>query len=90
MALLDALLLDPYPFQIWIAKRTDGIKGSGTASDPYDGSTAAKLDFVLNNHCPANSHVHLGAGVKVKGSVPHIRTFFVNGPSTLTLAIPIL
>jgi len=33
MALLDALLLDPYPFQIWIAKRTGGIKGSGTASD---------------------------------------------------------
>ena len=38
MSLLDALLLDPYPFNVWIAYRTDGIKGSGTASDPYDGS----------------------------------------------------
>ena len=36
--------------------------GVGTASDPFDGSTATKLDFVLNNHGPANSHVHLGSG----------------------------
>lgn len=43
MSLLDALLLDPAPFNIWIAKRTDGIKGTGTASDPYDGSTARSL-----------------------------------------------
>ena len=62
MSLLDALLLDPAPFNVWIALRTDGLKGSGTASDPFDGSTATKLDFVLNNHCPANSHVHLGSG----------------------------
>jgi len=38
MSLLDALLLDRFPFDVWIAYRTDGIKGSGTASDPYDGS----------------------------------------------------
>ena len=44
MSLIDALLLDPAPFNVWIAARTDGIKGSGTASDPYDGSTAAKFD----------------------------------------------
>ena len=31
MSLLDALLLDPAPLEIWIAHRTDGIKGSGTA-----------------------------------------------------------
>ena len=41
MSLIDALLLDPAPFEVWIACRTDGLKGSGTASDPYDGSTAA-------------------------------------------------
>jgi hypothetical protein len=62
MSLLDALLLDPYPFQIWIAKRTDGIKGSGTASDPYDGSTATKLDALLNS-IPENTHIHLGADI---------------------------
>ena len=39
MSLLDTLLLDPTPFNVWIAFRTDGVKGSGTASDPYDGST---------------------------------------------------
>lgn len=37
MSLTDAFLLEPYPFEIWIASRTDGVKGSGTASDPYDG-----------------------------------------------------
>ncbi len=61
MSLLDALLLTPHPFNVWIAKRTDGIKGSGTASDPYDGSTAARLDAVLAS-LPVNTHVHLGAG----------------------------
>ncbi len=41
MSLLDALLLDPYrdPREIWIALRTDGQRGSGTQSDPYDGSS---------------------------------------------------
>ena len=38
MSLLDALLLDPVPFDFWIALRSDGINGSGTQSDPYDGS----------------------------------------------------
>ena len=44
MSLIDAFLLDPAPFEVWIVRRTDGLKGSGTASDPYDGSTAARLD----------------------------------------------
>ena len=39
MSLLDALLLDPYRINVWIAYRTDGVKGSGTQNDPYDGST---------------------------------------------------
>ena len=38
MPLIDALFLDPAPFDVWIAYRTDSIKGSGTASDPWDGS----------------------------------------------------
>src|SRR6266853_2973868 len=54
MSLLDALLLDPTPFDVWIALRTDGAKGSGTQSDPYDGSTmkAAPLAVTLSNNGP--------------------------------------
>ena len=49
MSLLDALLLDPAPFNVWIAFRTDGIKGSGTASDPYDGSMDLPVEQPLAN-----------------------------------------
>ena len=38
MGLMDALLLDPAPFEVWVADRNDGIAGSGTASDPWNGS----------------------------------------------------
>ena len=36
MNLVDALFLDPAPFEIWIAIRGDLLKGSGTLNDPYD------------------------------------------------------
>ena len=42
---MDALLLDPAPLKtpdgtaVFVALRKDGVLGSGTASDPYDGST---------------------------------------------------
>src|SRR6266446_5225066 len=36
MSLLDALLLDPQKLDVWLAVRTDGVKGSGTEADPYD------------------------------------------------------
>ena len=39
MSLFDALLLDPYRINVWIAYRTDGVKGTGTQADPWDGST---------------------------------------------------
>jgi len=39
MSLLEAMLLDPYRINVWIAYRTDGGAGSGTQNDPYDGST---------------------------------------------------
>src|SRR5437762_3154630 len=32
---------------IWIAVRTDGLPGSGTQADPFDGSTPQKLDAIL-------------------------------------------
>ena len=64
MSLFDALLLDPHPFNVWIAYRTDGVKGSGTASDPYDGSSQGKFDLIMSNlaawYPNARLRVHLG------------------------------
>ena len=64
MSLIDAFLLDPALFEVWIACRTDGLKGSGTASDPYDGSTAARLDARLREigTLMPRTLVHLGPG----------------------------
>ena len=66
MSLLDALLLDPAPFNVWIALRTDGLKGSGTASDPYDGSTQARFDgamLTIAAQFPGQKvAIHLGPG----------------------------
>ncbi len=63
MSLLDALLLDPAPFNVWIAIRTDGIKGSGTISDPYDGSSQSKFDEKMNLFAAvSNVNIHLGPG----------------------------
>jgi hypothetical protein len=59
MSLVDALLLDPYRIITWIAYRTDGVNGSGTQNDPYDGSTATKFDAIMNS-LSANTAVHLG------------------------------
>src|SRR5438552_13618862 len=67
MSLFDALLLDPYRLNVWIAYRTDGVKGSGTENDPFDGSTATRLDTVLNS-LTANTRIHFGPG-----------TFQING-----------
>ena len=43
MSLLDALLLDPAPFHIWVAVRSDLQRGSGTVSDPFHGGMVAGL-----------------------------------------------
>ncbi len=61
MSLLDSLFLDPAPFDVWVAIRTDGIKGSGTLNDPYDGSTQSKFDSLMSGYA-ANTRVHLGPG----------------------------
>ncbi len=51
MALLDALLLDPCRMDVCIsATRSDGAAGSGTQSDPYDGSTRARFDAAMSNN----------------------------------------
>ena len=61
MSLLDALLLDPPRINTWIADRNDGIAGSGTQMDPYDGSTLAKFDTVMST-VGEFTCVHLGPG----------------------------
>src|SRR5437868_537895 len=57
------------PREVWISFRTDGQAGSGTAIDPFDGSTAAKFDAVMRslavedgNHDIAPVTVHIGPG----------------------------
>ena len=45
---------------IWIAMRTDGLSGSGTQADPFDGSTMDKFDAVLLNYqLTPNLGIHL-------------------------------
>lgn len=61
MGLVESLLFEPVRFSVWVAARSDGLAGTGTLSDPYDGSTAAKLDALLNS-LGSNVCVHLGPG----------------------------
>jgi hypothetical protein len=65
MSLLDALFLDPSALNVWVAARTDGVLGSGTLADPYNGSTVDSFDRVMNliAQFPQSRHVHLGPGV---------------------------
>jgi hypothetical protein len=48
--------------EIYLSARADGKDGSGTAADPFNGSTQAKFDAVFAGIKP-NSAVHIGAGV---------------------------
>ena len=71
MSLLEALLEDELlnppvvQMEIWIALRTDGVPGSGTRADPYNGSTAALLDGVLSDstRVPDKAFIHFGPGI---------------------------
>jgi len=47
--------------QVWIAIRTDGLPGSGTQADPFDGSTQPKFDAAMAA-IPSNTAIHLGGG----------------------------
>ncbi len=47
MPLPTATPASPPTQDIWIAVRTDGLPGSGTRADPFDGSTPEKLDTIL-------------------------------------------
>src|SRR5256885_2443269 len=61
MSLLDSLLLDPPRLDVWIAVRADGVAGTGTESDPYDGSTQVKFDALMNSFGEYTT-IHLGPG----------------------------
>jgi hypothetical protein len=61
MSLADSLLLDPCAYHIWIAVRTDGLSGTGTISDPLNGSPQTQFDALMASF-PANTIVHLGPG----------------------------
>ena len=57
--------LDPVSArEVWVAVRTDGQAGSGTESDPYDGSTMDKFDAMMgdNSKTPPYTIIHLGPG----------------------------
>ncbi len=74
MSLTDAFLLDPHAFEIFIAERKDGVKGTGTLNDPFgidpESPTAAAQFDSLMNALPANIRIHLGPGVfKTQGYV---------------------
>src|SRR5437762_3346745 len=48
MSLLDALLLEAFPLDVWIAVRTDGVRGTGTENDPWNGSIANTHTFPVS------------------------------------------
>src|SRR5882762_3927337 len=65
MSLLDSLLLDPTRLDIWFALRTDGVKGTGTESDPYDASMRAESPLAIS------SISYSGREATVTTSAPH-------------------
>jgi len=69
MALLDALLLDPAPFNVWIAARTDGILGSGTATDPYNGTPTVRIDALSRIDSTVFAELAVGHGLQKGDSV---------------------
>jgi len=48
--------------KIYVALRSDGLGGSGTKLDPYDASTAAKLDNILRAISDGTT-IHFGPGL---------------------------
>jgi hypothetical protein len=61
MSLLEALLLDPVRIDVWIAKRTDSVAGTGTQTDPYNWGSIANFDSLMSGMA-VNTCVHLGPG----------------------------
>lgn len=59
--------------EIWITLRADGKPGTGTQSDPYDGSTTARFDGVLASVGPS-SVIHLERPKRGSGPPVTMRT----------------
>ena len=56
---------------VWIAVRSDGHDGSGTESDPYDGSIATKFDAIMadNSKTPVGTTIHFASGQTFQSNV---------------------
>jgi hypothetical protein len=70
--------------EVWICHRTDGGSqtafGSGTLDDPFDGSTAAKVDFIMANRILPGTTVRFGPGTfETHGGVLVAGWFAKNG-----------
>ena len=61
MSLSNALLLDPYPFNKYLAVRSDQVGGTGTLSDPLNANTSTIFDTLMSSFSE-NTRVHLGPG----------------------------
>lgn len=48
--------------EVWIAARNDGISGNGSAYNPYDGSTASKLEKVFKDLSDYTGTINFFAG----------------------------
>jgi hypothetical protein len=59
--------------QFWIAVRTDGLPGAGTQSDPFDGSSAAKFDALMQSF-PSYALIHLAAGTFLTNGITDVST----------------
>ncbi len=58
--------------EIWIAVRGDGLPGSGTQADPFDGSTPAQFDAILNRYqSTPNLGIHLSGAGPFRTDVHH-------------------
>jgi hypothetical protein len=98
MSLLDSLLLDPQKLDVWIAVRSDGVKGSGTESDPYNGSPRQESALSVtnltnsgrgatataNNHGYNDGDVVMISGVTGMGSAQFNGRFSIYGKTTNT------
>lgn len=62
VALPSAFGVPLFGRDIWISLRADGRAGNGMFADPFNGSTAAKLDALMPT-IPPKTHIHFGHGI---------------------------
>ena len=71
---------------VWIVRRTDGRVGSGTAADPFDGSTSEKLDPILRRVFEIDGvRIHFGRGTFLTRSVLAKDPVSIRKPHTTVL-----